>query len=224
MDYDPTAGTVTVAGTFNGAPADAQNGLPDLTLRCGEADLSIEWEILWPPRRRARGSARLDGFEGSVDADGQVIGNRLTFTFSHAAFRDQDFECFDDDAGDTYYFAGYSPREKAAREPTYLTVGPYGSYDEDKLYLRSRPARFGLWGASMAESGRFTKVRWNAWTRNAASGTGYGKALHGRVTKSGRTVFDLYKLRFKLSRARLCNDVYEFTRMKITSKYGSLGT
>ena len=225
VSYDAGPGTVTVVGTFNGHPAAAQNWIPGLTLHCGQADLTVEWEEPGYSAATGAGSARLDGFEGSVEADGRVSGGNVTFTFSHAAFRNQHYECFDnDDDGDTYYFAGYSPAEKAAREPTYLTVGPFGTYSEDRLSLEDRPHRFGLWGSSMAESGHFKNIKWSSWSRNVAKGTGYGQALHGRVAKNGRTVFDLYRVRFKLSRARLCGDVYEFTRMKITSKYGSWNT
>ena len=225
VTYDSDAGTVTYAGQFNGDPAQSLSWLPNLKLSCGNRALTTNLQPHYEGDPVGSGSAFLQGFEGYVKANVQKSGTSVAFTFSHPELRGQGYECFrelDDfggDPGGKYYFAGYSPRQKAEREPTYITVGPYRW--SDRLFLDNRPARFGLWGLGLAGSGRFTNVTWTSWKRDAARGKGYGVALHSALNKHGHYTFDRYKVRFRLSRTKLCGDVYEFTRIQITSRFGS---
>jgi hypothetical protein len=100
-----------------------------------------------------------------------------------------------------------------------MTVGPFRS--SQRIVLDARPTRFGLWASALANSGHFTKVKWTSWQRRVARGKGYATALHARKSKHGRFVFDRYKVRLRLSGSRLCGEVYEFTRIRITSRFGS---
>jgi hypothetical protein len=219
VSFDDDAGTITIVGAFDGDPAQAANGLPGVTLGCASGPLTISLPDHDAGDPHGEGVARLAGFEGRVVANAQVSANAVTYSFSHPEFRNRGYECFRDRAtGERYHFGGYSPQEKAQREPTYMTVSPF-RYSDD-LLLRKRPSRFGLMGRSMAESGLFLGVKWSSWGRWSATGAGYAKALHARPTKSGRYVFDKYKVRLRLSRTRLCGDVYEFTRVRISSRWG----
>jgi hypothetical protein len=144
VSVDDSAGTVTVAGTFNGAPQSAQNRVPDLTLGCADRWLSINVQPHDSGSPPGVAVARLQGFDGRVVAPARVSGNSVVFMFSHPEFRGQGFECFRDRTfgGRRHYFSGYSPQEKASREPTYMTTGPFRYSDE--LFLRVRPVRKGF--------------------------------------------------------------------------------
>lgn len=218
VSYDADAGTITYVGGFNGDPVQARSWMPDLELSCDEAErpLSLRAGDHSPGQTGSWASSVLKGFEGHVEGAQSVAADTVTYTFSHSEFRGRGYECFYED-GIAQYFTGYSPQEKAERQPTQVTVGPY-RYSDRRL-LDDRPSRFGLWGQSNAGSGRFLKVRWSVWERNHARGSGLAEALHGE-NKRGRLVFQKYKVRFTLNRTRLCGEFYEFTRVRITSRYG----
>lgn len=228
VSYDTDTGSVSISGVYNGNAIESErSSLPD-TIRLGCGNPAITVNIF--DEDKAGGpfaSASISGFEGSVDAPITFNGQQESVTLSHNEFRDHDLRCVREgtytDAGTTWYsldyFRGYSPKEVADRDDTYVTVGPW--YWSDKLSLRVRPTRFGIWGRSNAESGHFYNVRWTTWSRSVARGKGYGKALHGSLTKSGRFVFDSYRVSFTLSGKRLCGDWYEFTRITIKTRYGT---
>jgi hypothetical protein len=227
--YDKEAGSVSVVGVYNREAAGRENDLPHaFRLGCTD-DVAITVVVMdesyggtpWA-------TARLTGFEGYVEAGVAFNGNTESTTLSHPEFRGIDFRCVrvqqswaaNGFGSERHYFAGYSPADIAGRQPTHVTVGPYKWRESEPLFLVHKPRRFGLWGNSNAQSGRFLQFRWSKWGRDVAVGRGYAKALHGRL-KRGRLVFDNYRVTMTFYDTRLCGEVYEFTRVKIKSRFGT---
>src|SRR4051794_24401144 len=167
--YDTEAGTVTIAARFYGTPNDpnSNRSFPPIDFSLGKAcdesmplNGSFSGDAFWDGGQPGEGnyvlngdgSARLDGFDGTVRAEPVMSDDHQTIsvTFQHSAFLHQDWRCVAGKLGAnahgtdsfTFYFDGLTP---AKLTPGIATAALKGALVTrfGKAFSKSMPRFFG---------------------------------------------------------------------------------